>query len=333
MTDEQKGLVSVIIPVYNVEQYLDECVQSVLRQTYRNLEIILVDDGSTDRSGELCDGYAAQDKRIRCIHQPNGGLSRARNEGLRLAEGEFVYFLDSDDWIEPDSLQAMRDCAVQTGAALVFFDAVSFFDNDEAMARQSYLRSRQYDADTGLRVFSSLQEAGDFHSPVQLLFLNRSFLLKNELHFEEGIVYEDMLYTFQAFCLAELVAHINLALYHKRYRLGSITHSVPNAGKAKSSCRVYLRALSFAELHELRESAVSRHIIRCAFNALEIYRKLPLAQRSTCKTDIKMVRQSVLAHHAFGSLSLRARCFGYIPWAMVRGIEKVFTGSMRRVGH
>lgn len=331
---DNKGLVSVIIPVYNVERYLDQCIQSVLAQTYQNLEIILVDDGSTDRSGEICDGYAAKDKRIRCIHQPNGGLSHARNEGLRLAEGEYVYFLDSDDWIDSDSLQAMWDCAAQNGAALVFFDAVSFFDGDEAIARQTYLRTGLYDADTGLRVFTALQEKGEFHSAVPLLCFRRSFLFENNLRFEEGIVYEDMLFTFQAFCLAERAAQIHRALYHRRYRSGSITRSGPNAGNLRSCCVVYSRSTAFADKHELLYNmAVSRHIIRCAFNALEQYRKLPASQRHTCREQIRELRQNVLAHHAFGSRSLRARCFGYIPWAVVRGIEKVFTGSMGRDGH
>ena len=90
-------MVSVIIPVYNVEKYLAECVDSVLAQSCQNYEIILVDDGATDSSGRMCDEYARKDSRIRVIHQSNGGLSAARNAGLDAAQGEYVYFLDSDD--------------------------------------------------------------------------------------------------------------------------------------------------------------------------------------------------------------------------------------------
>ena len=92
-------LVSVIIPIYKVEKYLAECIDSVINQTYHNIEIILVDDGSPDGCGAMCDAYAAQDERVRVIHCPNGGLSAARNSGVDIATGEFITFLDSDDWM------------------------------------------------------------------------------------------------------------------------------------------------------------------------------------------------------------------------------------------
>lgn len=95
--------ISVIVPVYNVESYLARCVDSILTQTYENLEVILVDDGSKDNSGVICDGYAAKDPRVKVIHKENGGLSSARNCGLEAATGEYIAFVDSDDWIEPDA--------------------------------------------------------------------------------------------------------------------------------------------------------------------------------------------------------------------------------------
>ena len=100
-------LISVIIPVYNVEKYLQYCLESVCRQTYRNLEIILIDDGSTDHSGSICDEWAERDDRIRVIHQPNGGVSSARNTGLEKTGGDFIGFIDSDDWIEPQMYELL----------------------------------------------------------------------------------------------------------------------------------------------------------------------------------------------------------------------------------
>ena len=94
------SLLSIIVPVYNVEQYLSRCVDSLVNQTYHNIEIILVDDGSPDRSGEICDEYAKKDKRVKVIHQSNGGLSDARNTALDIAKGDYLMFVDSDDWIE-----------------------------------------------------------------------------------------------------------------------------------------------------------------------------------------------------------------------------------------
>jgi len=96
--------ISIIIPVFNVEKYIGICLESVINQTFRNLEIILVNDGSTDGSGKICDEYAARDSRIRVIHQENKGVSAARNEGLRLSSGKYVGFVDGDDWIDDDML-------------------------------------------------------------------------------------------------------------------------------------------------------------------------------------------------------------------------------------
>lgn len=101
------SLLSIIVPVYKVEAYLDECVRSILGQTHTDLELILVDDGSPDRSGEMCDAWAARDSRVRVIHKPNGGVCSARNAGLDAARGEYIAFVDSDDWLDPGMYEAM----------------------------------------------------------------------------------------------------------------------------------------------------------------------------------------------------------------------------------
>lgn len=111
-------LVSVIVPVYNVERYLEECVSSLVAQTYGNIEIILVDDGSTDGSDALCDRLAGTDPRIRVLHKPNGGLSDARNHGLREASGEWISFVDSDDWVSPVFIEALLRAALDNGCEI-----------------------------------------------------------------------------------------------------------------------------------------------------------------------------------------------------------------------
>ena len=116
---EESPLISVIVPVYKVEEYLARCVDSILGQTYRNLEILLVDDGSPDRCGEICEEYAARDTRIRVIHKENGGLSSARNAAIDVAQGEYLGFVDSDDWIEPETYEALLEMALQENVKLV----------------------------------------------------------------------------------------------------------------------------------------------------------------------------------------------------------------------
>jgi glycosyltransferase EpsJ len=107
-------IISVIVPVYQAEAFLDQCVQSMLAQTERDFELLLIDDGSPDNSPALCDAYAARDSRVRVIHKPNGGVSSARNAGLDAAAGKFVVFLDSDDWAEPDYLSRLLTLQTQT---------------------------------------------------------------------------------------------------------------------------------------------------------------------------------------------------------------------------
>lgn len=114
-----KPLISVIVPVYNVEQYLPKCIDSILAQTYENLEIILVEDGTKDSSGIICDDYAAKDTRIRVIHKPNGGLSSARNAGMEIARGEYFGFVDSDDWIEPEMYENLMAVSQKYDADVV----------------------------------------------------------------------------------------------------------------------------------------------------------------------------------------------------------------------
>lgn len=124
-----KGLISVIVPVYNTEKYLDRCIQSILSQTYSNIEILLIDDGSTDSSGAICDKYAEQDSRVRVFHKANGGASTARNMGLDNAKGEWIAFVDSDDWIDAEMYEEMLSIAEARSVSAVYCDIVMEYSN------------------------------------------------------------------------------------------------------------------------------------------------------------------------------------------------------------
>lgn len=124
-------LISVIVPIYKVEQYLDKCIQSIQNQTYDNLEIILVDDGSPDRCGDICEQYAKEDNRIRVIHKENGGLADARNKGLDIARGDYIAFVDSDDYIHPQMYERMIKAAVEKQADIVISDWKKVYEGEE----------------------------------------------------------------------------------------------------------------------------------------------------------------------------------------------------------
>ena len=120
---------SVIVPVYGVEKYIDQCVQSLLIQTYKNYELILVDDGSPDNCGQICDQYAEKDNRIRVVHKKNGGLSSARNAGLDIAKGEYVIFLDSDDfWDDAEALSGINRNLSESKADVLIFPAKRYYE-------------------------------------------------------------------------------------------------------------------------------------------------------------------------------------------------------------
>ena len=122
-------LISVIVPIYNVERYLEKCIDSIIAQSCQDLEIILCDDGSTDGCGAICDRYAAQDDRIRVIHKPNGGLSDARNAGIEIARGSWYVFIDSDDFITPDTVERMHTAAVSTDSQIAVCNMIRIYDD------------------------------------------------------------------------------------------------------------------------------------------------------------------------------------------------------------
>ncbi|MDE6208312.1 MAG: glycosyltransferase [Lachnospiraceae bacterium] len=138
MSEVKKEYISVIIPVYNVYRYLGICIDSILNQTYDKLEIILVDDGSTDGSGELCDEYADKDSRVIVIHQKNGGISSARNSGLDIASGEFITFVDSDDYLENHTYETLHNLIIDTGADMAYGN-IQLVDEDNKLIEKQHI--------------------------------------------------------------------------------------------------------------------------------------------------------------------------------------------------
>ena len=130
--------ISFLVPVYNVEKYIDQCITSILNQTFRDFELILVDDGSPDNCPSICDKYAERDARVKVIHKRNAGVSEARNSGIEVATGEWAYFVDSDDWIEADAAATLYNDAIQTGADCVMSDCVTRYNDGRILRRNQF---------------------------------------------------------------------------------------------------------------------------------------------------------------------------------------------------
>jgi glycosyltransferase involved in cell wall biosynthesis len=179
-------LVSIIVPVYNVEKYLDKCVNSLMRQTYQNIEIILIDDGSTDKSGDLCDSYS--DTRIHVIHQENGGLSAARNEGIKVARGDFLTFVDSDDWIADDYVSFLYELLDEYKCDISICNPTYVFDLSKKRLHKNLNNELMLlDSEDALRIML-FQEHFDNSAWGKLY--NRS--LFSDTLFPVGHIYEDL---------------------------------------------------------------------------------------------------------------------------------------------
>ena len=320
---ENQALISVIIPVYNVEEYLRECVDSVLNQTYQNFEIILIDDGSTDSSGKICDEYAEKDSRISVIHKENGGPSKTRNTGLVNANGKYIYFLDSDDYIENNALEFLVNTAESNNADLVFFDAHSFAD-DGAEIKQGYVVKGTYKAKSGYETLTELHKNKDYHCAIYLLFIKHQLLVDNKILFlESAYCSEDMLFTYQVYCSAQKAVQCKHTLYHRRYRSGSIVTSKKSERHFRSCRDVYEEIRDYSEkTGKTGEYMATEYTVRCAFNALDTYQKIPKDKQKLCKNEYKALKKDVLSYSAFGNTALKMRCYGKAFWFIYKIFEK-----------
>ena len=234
-------LVSVIVPVYNVEKYLEKCLDSITRQTYENLEIILVDDGSTDDSGRMIDEYkkGTKDKRIRIIHKKNGGLSSARNAGLELMKGEWVVFVDSDDYISRDFVETLYNLAIKNNAEIATCSFESFSDDGSILKKSP---SWPNGAMSGTEAINDMF-ANKRPAYIWLSMFRAELFVKNDILFPEGREFEDIATRVKLLYFAKKVAFSNKRLYSYLIRGGSIT------GKKFSKTRYddFLAALNDVE--------------------------------------------------------------------------------------
>lgn len=215
---KKNDVISIIVPVYNMENYLKRCVDSIIAQTYDKIEIILVDDGSTDNSPAMCDSYALKDSRIRVVHKPNGGLSDARNAGLAVASGDYIGYVDSDDWIEPDMYEKMYHACADNNAQLSVCryacetdsDRIKSADKPQAVKECSDLSVLS--RDELLKIYISGNDKYIIYNSAWSKLYRRD--LVEGMLFPKGRNSEDIMYTTRAFCRLEKAVYIDKALYH-----------------------------------------------------------------------------------------------------------------------
>ena len=215
---------SIIVPVYNVEKYLKECVDSILRQTYTDYELILVDDGSKDSSGDICDEYANQDSRIQVVHKKNGGLSSARNAGTKIAQGEYIVYIDSDDYVmRDDFLQLLYKKS--NGADIVLYKHQKFIDGENTLQLCAYSYAGIQDEQSFTEKMEILVKGDAYYGMAWIKSIKRSLIVERGIAFEEGLLGEDMEWYYHVVTAAKTMSVIDEPCIAYRQRVGSITSS------------------------------------------------------------------------------------------------------------
>ena len=218
------SMVSIIVPIYNIEGYIRECIDSILAQTYPDFELILVDDGSPDNCGRICDEYAEKDVRIKVIHKENGGLTSARNAGLSVAKGDWIMYVHGDDWIEPDMIESLIEAAKAAEADLVFGDFIKYGAN----AGNKKLPSWSSDKIDSLSRYIAYSMTTIWGS-----IAKRSLYTEHCLKSPDGVSYCEDFHLIVRLChFAKKIVNVHRPFYHYRYRPTSIMSNMSRKTEA-----------------------------------------------------------------------------------------------------
>lgn len=234
-------LVSIVVPVYNVEAYVAVCIESLLRQTYRNIQIILVDDGSTDKSGTICDSYAQKDDRVVVIHQKNGGLSAARNSGIAVASGDWIAVVDGDDYVHPQYIEDMLSAALHNNCEMAICHFKKVSDKDSAIYPYTH---------TSCSVLTKEHVLATWHGQrkyIETMAWNKLYkrILFEGIEYPIGKIHEDVFTTHRLVDRASNIAILSQPLYFYVQRGNSIIQSKVSIKRVQHSIEAQLLRLSF----------------------------------------------------------------------------------------
>lgn len=236
---QQSPMISVILPVYNVAPYLKECLNSLLEQTYTDFELILVNDGSTDNSLIIAKEYENKFERIIIIDQDNKGLSEARNSGYRYIKGRYTYFLDSDDFILPETFGNLINLAEENKLDLIKFDAYSFSEKNIKIQMTNYDSSSYLEENKVYSRDEYLRKVGDRFMPaVWMYFIKSSIILENQLYFKKDILHEDEVFTVQLLQFCQRIMYDSNQYFQRRYRQNSIMTADVSKNKKSTQSKI-----------------------------------------------------------------------------------------------
>ncbi len=232
--------VSIIVPIYNVSKYLDTCIESIIKQTYTNLEIILVNDGSTDNSDDICKKWEQVDKRIIYINQKNSGVSVARNNGLTRATGEYVSFVDGDDYLEPNMIEKLHNFIIKNKVKVAMC-GYYFISSQEKKEIKYFNKDRIFDTNSNKKEL--LEQIIQFLGVPWGKLYSKDFLINNNIQFKVGLKrMQDTIFTLEAFELCDKIAYLNEPLYDYRYLQNSVCNKYsPDFSKTAKNILKYFK--------------------------------------------------------------------------------------------
>ncbi len=282
-------LISVIVPVYKVEAYLDQCIGSIAGQTYQNLEIILVDDGSPDNCGAICDAWAAKDSRIRVLHTPNNGSAEARNAGIRIARGQLFGFVDSDDWLAPDMYEKLYTRMQQTGSDIVSCGILRVWSES---GRSELIRQGQQDCilDRVAAMKAMIGSTDIIMTPPNKLYRRHTV---QDVPFPTGRTIDDEFWSWRVVANAQQVATLTEPLYYYRQHEQSVMTSrskyhLLDVVHAKCIRQTYIEA----HFPELKNEGVWNLLGTCLFQGQLMLKTFPHGQVRQQLTELQQITQA-----------------------------------------
>ena len=290
--------ISIIVPVYNVKEYIQSCIDSILSQTYGEFELILVDDGSNDGSEIVCEEISSRDSRITVIHQKNAGLSAARNTGIQHAKGKYITFIDSDDFVSQQYVQLLYDTILSTDSDICFCDyiKVSQSSNFEIDGKDVSLFGNKYifsNEDTIKEVYNSKYHGLEFVSWAKMYKV--SLFRDNGILFPEGKLYEDAFTTYKLVYYSNSISYIDIPLYSYRMRDGSIMNSSFSLKKLdmlQATKEEYLFFQEHSEYNLMRLAFIDylykvKYILKIMYNNPSTYKETIVSVCNDLKNDLE----------------------------------------------
>lgn len=281
---ENKVFLSLIVPVYNAELYLDKCFESIKQQTFKNYEVIIIDDGSKDNSGNICDKYAESDNRVKVLHVENGGPSRARNVGFKTAQGQYIYCIDNDDYFSDFEYFEKIYQSLSEKPADILLTGASYVRDEKICREEAYAEMPNFSDDQPYEMIEWLVKNKKYETSCWTKVIDRQFLIENEFFFDEDLLVEDLDWNLRFLQKVNRFNVLRTASYIHAFRSGSITSS--KGERAYKSCLDQVTAINrWTEYYEKYSGDKKLRIAALSFLNYQFF--ITLGRSATLTSEYK----------------------------------------------